>query len=202
MAPSRRATPNSSLSWSRRAQAQILALCVGTALGPLGCASSTYRVRNRELLVQQMHMGTPVYAVEGRSYNGTPMSGGLAAAVATVPEARELAEAAHDSMVAFLLTYVGGLVAVGVGAGMTAISMPANGAPNGMAGAGTTILGAGLVGVGASIWFATRAEALRTDAVAAYNDAVLDRLRAQLPATPATPSAPPPAIPSEGPAGD
>jgi hypothetical protein len=178
---------------ARRIAALLCATLVSASLAP-GCASSTYRTRHPELLVMQMQMGTPVYVVERRTYNGSPLSGGLTQAVAGVPQARELAEASHDSMVAFLVTYLGGVIIASAGAAMLVSSQTSMGGQGQMGSAGSSVLLGGLVGVGSSIWFATRAEALRTDAVAAYNDAVLDRLRSS--------STPPPAIPSEGPPGD
>ena len=70
---------------ARRIAALLCATLVSASLAP-GCASSTYRTRHPELLVMQMQMGTPVYVVERRTYNGSPLSGGLTQAVAGAEE--------------------------------------------------------------------------------------------------------------------
>ncbi len=164
--------------FGRRGSAAV-ALVAAVAFS--ACASSTYRMRHRDLLVEEVHDGMPVLRRGERTFNNQPIGGGLSAAVAGVPHAEALAQASSQSMIAFLLSYLGGLSAIGVGAGALAIGgLDEASDGNVMQFGGGAIAAVGAVAVGASFWFASRSVALRSDAINAYNDAVLERLRVRL----------------------
>ncbi len=138
-------------------------------------------MRHRELLVEEVHDGVPVLRSGERLFMNQPLGGSLSAAVAGVPHAEELAQASSQSMIAFLLSYIGGLTALGIGAGAFAIGGfdEASDSVVLQVGGGS-IAAVGAVALGVSFWFASRSVALRFDAINAYNDEVLDRLRLRL----------------------